>query len=175
MTTPGHLSVVDTNVPIVANRKSDMSLDCALACVRALHEIMVSGRIALDSGRIIIGQYMSHLLASGQPGVGDKFLKWVLTHQANPARCVSVPVTPKAGDPPSFEEFPNHPGLVGFDVADRIFVAVSAADPDRPPILQASDSKWWGWKNALEQCGVRVDFLCPEELAAKYREKMGTS
>ena len=152
-----------------------MSLDCALACVRALHGVMVSGRIALDAGRIIIRQYMSNLLASGQPGVGDKFLKWVLTHQANPDRCARVSVTPRAGDQPSFEEFPNHPDLAGFDVSDRVFVAVSAAHPEKPPILEASDSKWWGWKGALEQCGVRVDFLCPEELAAKYREKMGTS
>jgi hypothetical protein len=65
MTTPGNLSVADTNVPIVANRKSDMSLGCTLACVRALHEIMAAGRIALDAGRIIIRQYMRHLSTSG--------------------------------------------------------------------------------------------------------------
>ena len=84
-------------------------------------------------------------------------------------------MTPKAGDPTGFEEFPDHPGLAGFDVSDRVFVAVSAAHPEKPPIVEASDSKWWGWKDALEQCGVRVGFLCPDELARKYREKTGKS
>jgi hypothetical protein len=133
---------------------------------------MTSGRIALDAGRIIIRQYMSHLSASGQPGVGDKFLKWVLTHQANPIRCVQVPVTPKGGDPPSFEEFPDHPDLARFDVSDRVFVAVSAAHTEKPPVLEASDSKWWGWRDALARCGICVSFLCPDERAKKYREKM---
>ncbi len=105
--------------------------------------------------------------------IGDAFLRWVLTNQANPNRCRQVPLTP-SGSGYDFEEFPSHPGLAQFDPSDRKFVAVAAACPGGPaPILQAADSKWWGWKEALEDCGVFVDFLCPQEIAHKHAEKIG--
>ena len=47
------------------------------------------------------------------------------------------------------------------------------AHPDKPPILQATDSKWWGWKDALAEVGITVHFLCPDYVKAKYAEKMG--
>lgn len=72
-----------------------------------------------------------------------------------------------------FVEFPNHPELQKFDRSDRKFVAVSVAHPDQPPILQAADSKWWGWKEALAECGITVIFLCSDGIAEKYAKKMG--
>jgi hypothetical protein len=135
---------------------------------------MACGRIALDTSRLILREYMRNLSSSGQPGVGDAFLKWVHRNQNNPQRCEQVRITPSGDDPPSFDEFPDHPELATFDRDDRKFVAVAAAHPDRPPILEAADSKWWGWRHALQQCGVRVMFLCPGELEAKYRERMGS-
>ncbi len=78
------------------------------------------------------------------------------------------PVKDIAGD---FEEFPRHDGLKEFDLADRKFVAVSIAHPKRPVILQATDTKWWGWKEALAECGVRVDFLCATEIEESYKRK----
>ncbi len=51
------------------------------------------------------------------------------------------------------------------------FVAVAAAHPSRPPILQGFDSKWWGWRRALEESHIVVEFLCPEEIARKFEEK----
>jgi hypothetical protein len=167
----GALTVVDTNVAVVASLRSGMSPACALVCIQALGDIMGGGRIALDDHRLILREYMSNLSPSGQPGVGDRFLKWVLTNQANPARCIQVTITPRADDPSDFEEFPNDPELAAFDPSDRKFVAVAAAHPTRPPVLEASDSRWWGWKEALERHGVRVTFLCPEELARMYRQR----
>ncbi|MBI5446419.1 MAG: hypothetical protein HY900_35045, partial [Deltaproteobacteria bacterium] len=165
--------VVDTNVGIAANEKSSASLTCVLTCVAALREVMTSGHIVIDDSWRIIGEYKRELLPDGQPGVGDLFLKWVLTNQWNPDRCTMVSITPKADDPEDFEEFPVHKGLTKFDRSDRKFVAVAAAHPAAPPILEATDSKWWGWKGALAECGIEVRFLCPAEIRQKYREKMG--
>jgi hypothetical protein len=81
-------------------------------------------------------------------------------------------VITKVGD--SYEEFPSHDGLNDFDRSDRKFVAVTNAHPDKPPILQATDSKWWGWKDALAEVGITAHFLCPEYAEDKYAEKMGT-
>ena len=71
-------SVVDTNVPIVANGKSDQAdPNCVIACIDALFEIHDQGMIILDDARLILQEYMRHLSLAGQPGAGDYFMKWV--------------------------------------------------------------------------------------------------
>ncbi len=167
------IRIVDTNVPLAANFEADVSDKCILTCVKHLKEIMENGCIALDEQWRILCEYMHKLSSSGQPGVGDAFLKWVLTNQANQDRCTLVTITPKADDEMDFLEFPNHPKLQNFDRSDRKFVAVSAAHPNHPPILQTIDSKWWGWKYALAECGIEVFFLCPDEIAEKDAKKIG--
>lgn len=164
--------VVDTNVPLAANNKADASPNCVMACVDALMAIMTDKQsIAIDDSWHILNEYKRKLSPSGQPGVGDQFLKWVLTNLANPERCVQVVITPRAGEKDQFEEFPDDPALASFDRADRKFVAVACAHPEHPPILQALDTKWWGWKDALERGGVTVTFLCQDEIKTRYEQK----
>lgn len=104
--------------------------------------------------------------------MGNAFLKWLFTHEWNGARVTRVTLTPKAGDPEDFEELPPPPAGVYYDPSDRKFLAVAAAHDEHPPILQALDSKWWGWKDALAQQGVTLHFVCPAEIAKKHEEKM---
>jgi len=165
--------VVDTNVALVANERGNASPDCVNACTQRLFKLTRSGCVVIDTEWRILREYHNKLSPSGQPGPGDAFLKWVLSNQANPERCKQVPLTPRAEDEQDFEEFPRHPGLSAFDPSDRKFVAVAAACPDGAVILEATDSKWWGWAGALAECGIKVEFLCPEEIAAKHRDKMG--
>jgi hypothetical protein len=40
-------------------------------------------------------------------------------------------------------------------------------------MIQATDSKWWGWKDALAETGITVQFICDRYIEAKYKEKMG--
>lgn len=164
--------IVDTNVPLTANQKADVSPKCILECVNTLKNIVRKGHIVLDDKWLIIKEYKNKLSPTGQPGVGDMFLKWVLTNYANRSRCSCVPITPLSDNPSDFLEFPKHPGLKNFDPSDRKFVAVSVSHKKHPPILQAVDSKWWGWKESLEESGVHVEFLCPEEVSGKYAEKI---
>lgn len=166
------LCVVDTNVAVAADGRAGTTPSCIRACAAAIHELTSRGHLVLDDGWRIISEYRNNLAVSGQPGPGRAFLKWVLTNYRNPQRCTCVRITPRAADPFDFEEFPEHPVLGAFDRSDRKFVAVAAAHPKRPPILQGTDSKWWGWKQALAECGVKVDFLCPEEVTEKYRQKV---
>jgi len=125
----------------------------------------------LDDGWRIINEYRGNLSSKGQPGVGDRFLLWVLRNLRNPDRCVCVPITPIRSDACNFEEFPNHPGLAQFDPSDRKFVAVAVSHGGCPPILEGTDAKWWGWREALAECGIKVVFVCPEEIAAKFAQK----
>jgi hypothetical protein len=51
---------------------------------------------------------------------------------------------------------------------------VGFGHPAKPPILQGTDCKWWGWKEALADVGITVTFLSPEYAKAKYEEKIGS-
>ncbi|MBD1895773.1 hypothetical protein [Coleofasciculus sp. FACHB-129] len=153
--------IVDTNVPIVANGHSNQaSPHCVIICVEKLREIQQQHILVLDKDWLIIKEYMKNLSSKGQPGVGDAFLKWILTNQLNSNRCQLVQITPTNNG--SFQEFPQDAALSGFDLSDRKFVVVALAHPDKPPILNAVDSDWRNFEAALASCGVRVEFLCPE-------------
>lgn len=159
--------VVDTNVPLVANGFSHASEDCVEICVDRLEQI-TNGEIklavdyqALDDQRHIIDEYRNKLNPSGQPGVGDAFLKWVEIYWTNPDLCDLVEITLIVGGGKiNFAEFPKDPALANFDDDDRKFVAVACAHSGKPPILQAVDSKWHNFLGALTQNGVTVKYLC---------------
>lgn len=166
--------IVDTNVALVSNQASTAGPECVMACTKALQDIMGGGQVVIDDGWRIVGEYKRKLNPSGQPGPGNAFLKWLLTNYADPDRCTQIAITPLDNDPEDFEQFPESLRCIGFDRSDRKFVAVAVAHSNSPPILQALDSKWWGWRENLRQAGIAVAFLCQEEIAAKYEEKMGS-
>jgi hypothetical protein len=156
--------VVDTNVPIVANGNAPQAGPaCVNACVSALGEIVHDGTIVLDDGGRILDEYFGHLSPSGQPGVGDSFMKWVWEHQAVAERCEQAAIHPLDEDETAFEEFPDDPELDTFDPSDRKFVATALASKSQPEVLNAVDSDWWEYRVPLERNGVRLRFLCPEQ------------
>jgi len=164
------LVVIDTNVIVVANGKSEQaSAECVFICDKRLEKIKLGQKkLVLDSQWQIIGEYKQKLNSTGQPGVGDAFLKWVLTNFGNNQLCDLVYISPKGLD-----EFPEVPELSGFDLSDRKFVAVSIIHPSHPPILQAVDSLWWGFKDALERNGVKVEFICKSDIRILYDQRLG--
>jgi hypothetical protein len=168
---------VDTNVPKTANLAtqpdpgSGISAACVLACVEAIKHVIEERGLVIDAGNEIFDEYLKQLSMKGQPGVGDKFIKWVHDNRWSLPDADRVTIT-KNGD--SYNEFPTHNDLKDFDRSDRKFVAVANAHVKKPPILQATDSKWRGWKDALAEVGITVKFLCPEYVEAKYAKKMGT-
>ena len=169
--------LVDTNVPISANlatkpdQDSDVPDTCVLECIRQIQGITKNGGLVVDDAGEFFSEYISNLSLSGQPGVGDTFAKWVHDNQWNTSKVTRVTIT-KNGD--SYDEFPDHDGLIQFDNSDRKFIAVANTHPAKPPVLQATDSKWWGWKDTLKEVGITVQFLCSDYVASKYQEKFGT-
>jgi hypothetical protein len=168
--------VVDTNVPKTANTAthptpdSDISDTCVSACIEAVEHVIKTRGLIIDEGDEIFDEYRQQLSMSGQPGVGDRFMKWVHDHRWSLPKGQRVAIT-KNGD--SYDEFPTHDKLNDFDKSDRKFVAAANAHPERPPILQATDSKWWGWKDALAEVGITIQFLCQDYVEAKYGKKIG--
>ena len=168
--------LLDTNVPKTANLAiapaeiPEELIFCVSACVEAVEHVVRKGGLVLDAGDEIFDEYRRQLRMEGRPGVGDRFMKWVHDNRWKFPVADRVMIT-KDGE--SYAEFPDHAGLAKFDNSDRKFIAVSNAHPDKPPVLQATDSKWWGWKDALAEVGIAVYFLCPDYAEAKYTEKMG--
>ena len=176
MMSNGHrLAVIDTNVPIVANyaiknsgQPDDLPTECISACVETIAAVIKNKGLVIDSGDEIYVEYRTNCSLKGQPGLGDRFMKWVHDNRWKLPGKNRVAITKNNG---SYNEFPSHKGLSRFDRSDRKFVAVANAHPVKPPIYQATDSKWWGWKDALDEAGIRVIFLCSEYIKKKYRKK----
>ena len=167
--------VVDTNVATTANGANQGApQSCVVKSAKALQAVMADGHVFVDQAGEISREYRDNLSASGQPGPGDAFLKWLLTHEWSETRCTRVAITPKKTDSQDYEELHTPDDGTVYDRSDRKFLAVSAAHPEHPPILQSFDSKWWGWQKALSKIGVTIHFVCPYEIRAKYDEKMGT-
>ncbi len=158
--------VVDTNVLQVANdRDTHAPLGCVHTCTVALRALQEGKRIVIDDDWRILREYLHNALESGQPGVGDAFLKWVLQNQANPERCERVRITPRGAGADDFDEFPDDPELATFDPSDRKFVAVALASDHGPAILNATDTDWSIARDALGRHGLTITFLCPELLS----------
>jgi hypothetical protein len=159
--------VVDTNVPMAASGLAPQaSRDCVSACAQRIFKVTEEGKLALESQWYIIREYKRNLYDI-EPSVGRDFLEWVLTNWTNPERCDLVdiePVDSTARDCTDFGKFPNDPVLDDFDRSDRKFVAVAIAHPQHPPILNATDTDWWTFKDVLRKYGVVVEFLCKEEM-----------
>ena len=162
--------VVDTNVVVVSDGRSDgIDAGCATACARALGTIVTRGHLFVAEAGAIVDEYRRNVSLDGEPGVARAFLKWVLTHEWNAVRVTRVRIT-AIDDPRGFAELPAPPTGVRYDPADCKFLAVAAAHPEHPPILQATDSKWWEWREALIGAGVRIQFICPRAAPAAEPE-----
>lgn len=60
------------------------------------------------------------------------------------------------------------------DRADRKFVAVALGDASQggqSSIVNASDTDWYGWEEALKQAGVVVEHVIDDWCCAKWEEK----
>lgn len=155
--------VVDTNVILVANQQHGaVSEQCVAACAKRLQDIVTSGRVAIDDGYRMLNEYQNDTAPHVGKRAGDAFLKWLLRNNANEQRCDQVRIV--AHGERGFESFPDDARLAEFDPPDRKFVAVARAHSANPPILQATDSKWIDWSEALGHHRVSVEFLCPEDI-----------
>lgn len=165
--------VVDTNVLATANRHhGGAPADCVAECAVKLQALMEGGHVVLDDGWRIIGQYTANI---DGPGPGYEFLQWLYQNRCNQTWCTEIAITTKPHDPDDFDEVPTPLALAAgeqLDPSDRVFFAVAAAHPDRPPIVQATDSKWIGWEDALLAHGIEIEWVCRDYAERTYAKKM---
>ncbi len=154
--------VIDTNVMLVANGKAEQaSLKCMSLCIDAL-ETARRRVTVIDDAFYLFGEYTKEVSSSGQPGVGDAFLLWLLQNRGNADCCEIVALKPNGS---SFEEFSNDPALADFDLSDHKFAAAAKASVNAPDILNAVDSDWWIHERVLQQNELKVVHLCEEQVS----------
>jgi hypothetical protein len=167
--------VVDTNVLCAANSVEKCWQPISAACAARLDEVRKGGLLCIDDGYRILAEYGKQLSSRSARGHGDAFFKWVMQRWKNPEFCCRVQLTARGTDDCDFVEFPplTPAELPMIDRSDRKFIAVAYAHPKKPQIVEATDSKWIGWEDALGRCGVRISFVDRSFIQAIYSRKMG--
>ncbi len=182
--------IIDTNVIVVANTEiredengklvavgmaDHATPDCIITCKNRLDQIRGgSTKVVLDDKERLTREYRRYVRdlrrsRSQQNRAGDLFWAWLMRIQWLPEKCKMVHITPLQGNGTEFEEFPDDAELSEFDPADRKFIAVAIAytrdTQQTAPILQAVDTKWEGFIEALQRRGVKVEQICKPDLA----------
>lgn len=151
------IRVVDTNVLVVANGGHEgASSSCQLASIEALKGILSNGRIVVDCGGEISGEYRRYCNPSGQPKIGDMFYREVVLNYSQ--KLLRVDLVKNADG--SFVDFPVDPLLRNFDPSDRKFVAASVKSG--APVMNSTDSDWLIHKEELKNNGISIEFVCGE-------------
>ncbi len=173
--------VIDTNVILVAKGISPQAWSsCVIACQERLDRVIEGPeKIVIDDNRAILGEYIDYLEdddSTTEARINVFFLEWFIRNYTNPEECVQVSITPTQ-DSRGFEEFPSDPALSDFDTDDRKFIAVAVAyensHQEKSPILQAVDSQWYGFREALVENGLEIEFICEENIRDLYERREG--
>ncbi|MBG8556103.1 hypothetical protein [Hymenobacter guriensis] len=152
--------LIDTNVGVVANNgHAGASPACVQRAIARLQQFMAGEILVLDEGWEILTEYQRNLTPKTGARAGHLFLRWVYNNRSNTERChwVNLPRTPEG----QYEAYPDQdPALMTFNQSDRVFVAAHLTHPQRPPIVNATDSDWQESLAALSRHGVIVEELC---------------
>jgi hypothetical protein len=149
-------SVVDTNVPIVANGGNErVSSQCRLCTIEFLEEMMHSGTLVVDFEGLVEKEYFDNL-RFGYPGVGNRFIQHFFATAAN--RIERLPLGEQTEQ--GFDDLNFRGALKNFDKSDRKFATL--AHIRRCPVYVSVDTDWAISKDALTAAGVEVNFLCGE-------------
>ncbi|WP_294539407.1 hypothetical protein [uncultured Rhodoblastus sp.] len=152
--------VVDTNVAIVANGQCESSddkppaIECRVAAVNFLIDVIKSARIILDMDGEVQIEYHRYLNPRGQPGVGDRFYLEVINSLPDKVERVALS---KRSDG-EYVDLPQPLIDISFDPSDRKFAAI--AKLTGTPVVNATDSDWVNAASTLKACGIEVENLC---------------
>ena len=147
--------IVDTNVFIAANGMADQlneaDIDKCRLFVCSLFEDTV---VSVDMRGEIFEEYFSHMNRSGQPGIGDAFVKHLWDRQCDKNVCEMVNVIKNKDG--MYEHILEKGGLLQFDKSDLKFIAVYFGSQNKVVICNACDSDWENNRELLQEYQINV-------------------
>ena len=163
--------VIDTNVPLVTKLNEGHSQELVDACEEILAQILEDAlTVATDAGGEIVEEYMHQLSLSGQPSLGDEFVKYVHDRRFSWDEATRPDIEPHLVEEHRYGVLQGD-GVEDIDPSDRKFVATAkVADV---PVVQGTDTKWLDWGPVLDIHGVRVIYAHESSIRDSYREKFG--
>lgn len=163
------LYVIDTNVILLAGTNLREVPKDQLAtfekCILFLHKVMEKGAsILIDDDCKVINEYRNAYSIDLYPNNASTFLEYVFGHY----ECVHIEEIADC----LYEKYPRDKMLKEFDPPDRKFIAIAYTVDGKAPIVEATDSKWWGIVDNLNKFGIKVFFIDEEYIRNKYIEKI---
>jgi hypothetical protein len=162
---------VDTNVWIAASMRSSASVECAGTCLQWLTDFretqdhLIVDQASFASARVAGNTVLQEIRQNLRPG--DFGLDLLNRHFL--ARCLFAIVPIEYDD--SGAVLPEGVSIPGIEPADRKWVALNLAHPDRPPIHNACDGDWIKTEADLTAAGVEVVHLCEKELRQQVLQR----
>lgn len=148
--------VIDTNIAISANGiNTHASFACQLACSELLANCKKLS-IAIDKTGLIMEEYSKHLRHAGEPGIGDRYFKYLHDNQHAEKKIYTVNITPLDDASRGFGELPTNT----LDPSDRKFLATAVVA--QAIIANATDSDWAEQNELLEMLNIELKQVCPE-------------
>ena len=156
--------IIDANVPLLAGADpAGMDPDqagCAQKCVRYIKQFIedAESRLVLDDGGRILKEYRNAESFREDPNLAKIFYVWAYQKQAA-----------------DIEDFVHLDEMKDneFDPPDRKYIALSYKHAQKPLIVEAGDSKWWGIRDNLKKFGIDIEFIDEEYIKNKYDQKIG--
>ena len=166
------LYVVDTNVILIASQLvrnvPEEQLICYKGCIQFIQDfIKHKDKVLLDrEGRVLKEYHRKAFKISDYPNMATMLIQTALE-----GNCEYLSIGESNEN--QYNLYPSLASLKEFDPPDRIFIALAYNHDRKPPIVEASDSKWWGIKDDLAKCGMEVIFIDEDYIRKKYEKKMG--
>ena len=165
--------ILDTNVPTMAaiapNKCSSDKLEIQKKCIDYIYNLTKGKtKLVLDMGYEIFNEYINNV--EKNTNIGDIFLKWLYSYIAKID--MSNFLMLEKDDNKEFVSFPINEDTKNFDPSDRKFVALANIHPEKPPIIEGTDAKWWGYKEAFLKYGIKIHFLDEEYAQRMYQKKI---
>jgi len=154
--------IVDTNIFIAANGKADQLTEADInKCKLFVASLFDNTVISLDLQGEIFKEYFDHVNRSGQPNIGDVFVKYLWDRQCDKTICEMVDI--KKDKNGIYKQLRNKSDLLKFDLNDLKFIAVHLGSKNSVIICNACDSDWAENKMLLKKHDINVYEILQDE------------
>lgn len=165
--------IVDANVPAKASTPPNLCVSDELIVQRKCIEYierLINGNdeLVLDLDYEIVNEYRNNVDASSN--IGRLFFRWL--YQYIGKMDLSNNLKLEKNEEGEYMGFPLDEDTKGFDPNDRKYIALANLHPQKPPIVEGTDGKWFGYVSAFRKYGIKIVFLDEEYVQKMYKKKI---